>query len=181
PEHVAAFTHLGVQPRSERVFDAQVVAGRAAYRYSRSVQIDDGIAARGSRSDNQTWHRANVREWEVGNGEWGVGSGECGTRKLFLIPYSPLPTPHSPLPIPHSPLPSPQTVQNSVHNRFRRARLILIDVFKVVFHRRKFPVIAAFVRFLGRLPSLFRARSCRADIWACVDAPVIIIGLGWEA
>jgi hypothetical protein len=65
-----------MEPRSERVFDAQVVAGRAAYRYSRSVQIDYGITARRSGSDYQTWHRAYEREWEMGSGEWGVGNGK---------------------------------------------------------------------------------------------------------
>src|SRR5262249_7614672 len=91
-----------MQPRSEWVFDAQVIAGRAAYRYSRSVQIDYGIAARRSGSDYQTWHRASEREWGVGNGEWGMGSGEWGMGNNFLVPHSPFPIPYSPLPTPHS-------------------------------------------------------------------------------
>ena len=43
------------------------------------------------------------------------------------------------------------------------ARLILIDIFKFIFHQRKFPVIAAFARVPGRLPGLFRARSGGAE------------------
>src|SRR4029434_7882374 len=74
PEHVATFTHLGMQPRSERVLDAQVIAGRAAYRYSRSVQIDYGIAARRSGSDYQTWHRAKETK-RRGDGETGRQMG----------------------------------------------------------------------------------------------------------
>src|SRR5262245_24483537 len=78
-----------------------------------------------------------------GSVEWGVGSGKSGVHSLFPIPHAPFPIPH---------FPSPQTLQNSVHNRFRLARPILFDL---VFHRLKFPVIALFVRFLGRLPGLF--------------------------
>ena len=57
PEDVAALAHLGVQPRSERIFDAKVIARGAAYRYSWPVQIYYGIAVRRCGSDNQTWHR----------------------------------------------------------------------------------------------------------------------------
>src|SRR5262245_54263224 len=53
--------------------------------------------------------------------------------------------------------PLPETVQNSVHNRFRLDRPILIGIFDLVFHRLKFRVISAFVRFLGRFLGLFRA------------------------
>src|SRR5262249_24496569 len=129
PEHVATFTHLGMQPRSEWVFDAQVIAGRAAYRYSRSVQIDYGIAARRSSSDYQTWERGNesgrARERE---------SRRAGDEKQEISSQF-LPLSRSlALPLSRSPVSSLQTVQNFVYNRFVLARLILIDVFNLVYH-----------------------------------------------
>ena len=92
PKHVAAFTHLGMQPRSERVLDTQVVAGRAAYRYSRSVQIDYGITARRRGSDNQTWHRANETERVRATGRQRDEEWEEVT---YLFSYSP----HSAFPV----------------------------------------------------------------------------------
>src|SRR5262249_47378292 len=140
----------------------------------RSLRAERPIVIRGRFRSTTESPRAGVAltikrgiEQMNGNREWGVGSGE--------YPF-PFPIPHSPLPTPHSL--SPETVQNSVHNRFRLARPILIDIFKLVFYWRQFPVNAVFVRFLRRLPGLFRARFSGADIRACVNATVIIIGFG---
>src|SRR5262245_36982726 len=105
-----------MQPRSERVFDAQVVAGRAAYRYSRSVQIDYGIAARRSGSDYQTWHRANETKRRGDAATGGQRGGETERRRDGMsLSHSISPSPRRPVtPSPHSP--SPQTVQNFVYN-----------------------------------------------------------------
>src|SRR5262249_25688130 len=94
-ERVAAFAHLGVQPRSERVLNAKVIARGAAYRDSRPVQINNGIAVRRSGSDNQTWHREmSGRAGERGGGQGDKDTGRQGDFPLLVsrspcLPVSP--------------------------------------------------------------------------------------------
>src|SRR5262245_21400068 len=148
----------------------------------RSLRAERPIVIRGRFRSTTESPRAGVAlTIKRGIGQMRVGergSGRAGERETrsrkFLPHFSRSPAPS----LSRSPVSSPQTVQNFVYNRFVLARLILIYVFNLVFHRGRFPVIAVFVRFPGRLLRLFRARFGGADIRARVDAPVIIIGFG---
>src|SRR5262245_45776499 len=156
----------------------------------RSLRAERPIVIRGRFRSTTESPRAGVAlTIKRGIGQIRLGDGATGRRgdggtkrrnDVFAFHLSLAPVASSPRP-PVALFSSPQSFQNFIHNRFRLARLILNHVFKLIFHRRIFPVIAVFVRFPGRLPGLFRARFGGADIRATVDAPVIIIGFSLEA
>ncbi len=56
PKRVAALAHLGMQARGEGIFDAQIIARRAANGGAQARQFSNGIAVGWGSSDNQTWH-----------------------------------------------------------------------------------------------------------------------------